>query len=217
MVGHERSIRVTPFGRLARHITAFANDSLNSVLCSETPVESPHTGLGSALYGHALLFDSGAAVFASCALGLWALRSNGFGDLDCFLEKDGTGIYASLLSAWAALLGFAITAVTIVSALISLPQFSPFRTGNHYNDFWFAFVWCIRVLGIAATMSLLALFLNHYPVARNVVLLLNVTMTVAAALSLFRSGRTLEVLLKKSGDLQERERPAPSGYPPVEP
>lgn len=175
--------------------------------------------LGGQFYGHIRRSDFSAAtlVVATLSISLW--RAGLFDDLGCFLKTDGVGIYGALLSTWAALLGFAITAITIVSALVSTPQFEKFRYSKHYDAFWFAFTWTIRTLGAAAVIALVALFVNHYEDGRLAVFMLVVWTIVLAASSLLRSGLTLEELLRQSRELEFKNRPVlkPSSNPPVEP
>jgi hypothetical protein len=175
--------------------------------------------IGVQFYGKVRRFDLIAATLAITVISIALWRLGLFDDLSRFLDKEGTGIYGALLSAWASLLGFAIAAITIVSALVATPHFTTFRRSEHYDSFWFAFIWTIRSLGAAAVVALIGLFANHYNPGRIVVFIVAAWATILSAISLLRSGLTLEELLRQSHEAETQSRSSlkPSPNPPVEP
>ena len=114
------------------------------------------------------------------------------------LCKDGTGLYGAFLSALAALLGFAIAAVAIIANLVTGRAFAGLRKSGEYTNFWKAFTWTIRALAIANAASFLALFVNRYSAFQFWCMIIVMFTIFEAALSLGRSGYTLEVVLERT-------------------
>lgn len=133
------------------------------------------------------------------------------------LDKDGTAFYAGILAALAALLGFAIAVITIVTGIVSTEPFASLRASRHYDAFWAAFVWAIRFVGAATFFSFIALFAGRYEALRLGVGVVMTALVLASASTLYRSGVTLEALLRRARD---RQKPAPSNvvdeHPPFD-
>jgi hypothetical protein len=118
--------------------------------------------------------------------------------IDLFLCKDGTAIYGAFLPTLAALLGFAITAISIIAGLVTGRQFAALRASAQYDNFWLAFLWSIRALAFATAVAFVALFANSYAATRLWVLMVALLPIFVAAGSLARSGYTLEQVLKQT-------------------
>jgi hypothetical protein len=148
------------------------------------------------------LIDAGFGIVVT--VGLFFALGRVSGPIFELLCKDGTALYGSLLGAFAALLGFAIAVISIVTGLVSTPTFSELRKGDHYDLFWLAFVWTIRYLGACVLASLLAIFANKYDLLRTGMLLVVAALTLASASSLWRSGYTLELVLEAARSKPEK-------------
>lgn len=111
------------------------------------------------------------------------------------MTKDGTAIYGAILSTAGALLGFAIAVITIVQGLVSARSLYTLRASADYGNFWLAFVWSIRSLGLLAILALVAIFVDHIGSVWLWVFVVVLASTIAAVIGLSRSVRTLEVLL----------------------
>jgi hypothetical protein len=112
------------------------------------------------------------------------------------LCKDGTALYGAFLGAFAALLGFAIAVIAIVTGLVNGRQFAELGGSRHYATFWLAFVWTIRFLGAGTLLSLVAIFANQYDGLRIETLFVVGAAILASTSSLWRSGYSLELVLK---------------------
>lgn len=123
-----------------------------------------------------------------------------FSELIC---KDGTAIFGSILSTEGSLLGFAIVAITIAQSIASSDGFSSLRSSDEYENFWAAFTWSVRSLAISTLVSLMAMFTGHIDSFWIIICSITVWSTFTAILGLFRSVRTLEILLDK---LRENHR-----------
>ena len=135
--------------------------------------------------------------------GFFALRGSSctFNDL---LSHDGTALYGSFLGASTALLGFAIASVSIIAGLISGEPFFDLRHDEHYGDFWAAFAWSIRFLGIASLISLVAIFSGRFRILQFPTLFVVLLFLLTCGSSLLRSGINLELVLKATRNAQAK-------------
>jgi hypothetical protein len=135
-----------------------------------------------------------------CALLFLFLHAHA-SDVSDLLDKDGTALYAAFIGAFAALLGFAITSVSIIAGLVSAEPFRTLRRDEHYEDFWNAFLWSIRFLGLAVVVAVIAMFANHFKGQiwvfdiRWTTLFAIMTLVIACGSSLLRSGISFELVL----------------------
>jgi len=74
-----------------------------------------------------------------------------------------SGLYGVLTSLWGALLGFTITAVSIVLVFSQDPRLKLVRESAHYPTLWQVFMSAIRILGLATAAGLLALLFDRDP------------------------------------------------------
>jgi len=118
------------------------------------------------------------------------------------LSQDGTALYGSILSALAALLGFAIAVITIVTGIVSTQPFAKLRASRYYDDFWAAFIWAIRAVGAATFLAFVSLFAGRYEAIRIEVAIVMTALALLSASTLFRSGVTLEALLQNARNAQ---------------
>lgn len=155
-------------------------------------------------------FDILAAIIVAAAFVLLALR-----DQQPILElicKDETALYGSFLAALTALLGFAIAAVAIIASLVTGRAFKRLRHSDTYESFWGAFTWSIKALAIANLMSFLGLFVGRYNGLGFGTLVAVVGAIALAALSLIRSGYTLDVVLRMTKDIDKLDTTTVTKY-----
>lgn len=147
-------------------------------------------------------FDLSIGILVTAAA--WFLiQKYEFKPFTTLIDKDGTAIYAAILSTAGALLGFAIAIITIVQGLVSAKEFKMLRASEHYEAFWTAFVWSIRSLGISAVVSLIALFVGHVAAIWPAACAIVAWLTIAAIIGLGRGVRTLELLLRTYRKIQK--------------
>jgi hypothetical protein len=116
-----------------------------------------------------------------------------------FLKEEGTAAYGALLSAFAALLGFAVTVLAIVCTVIPSLRLVQYVTKEQYEQFWKTFTLIIRTLGACTLATLIAVFLNKSEHAREGLFFLVVLIIGVTIPGLLRSAMTLEVLVKAIG------------------
>lgn len=76
------------------------------------------------------------------------------------LKDNRPAIYGTLATIFATLLGFSITAISIVLSFMSDEKFEIIRRSSHYSDLWKVFTSSIRAFSSATIISMLALVID---------------------------------------------------------
>ena len=95
------------------------------------------------------------------------------------------------MALFGSLLGFSITAVSIVLGYANSEKLEIVRMSNHYMDLWNTFKSAIAVLAFATTTTLIGLIFDRNGAPINNILYINV---FASILSFFRIARCIWVL-----------------------
>lgn len=118
-----------------------------------------------------------------------------FIDKNSFLSQYFVGnresIYTALVALFGSLLGFSITAVSIVLGYANSDKLEIVRMSSHYMDLWDTFKSAIAVLAFATMTTLVGLIFDRDSAPVNAILYLNV---FASILSFFRIARCIWVL-----------------------
>jgi uncharacterized membrane protein len=88
---------------------------------------------------------------------IWLERSGRGREVECLLRGNRAPIYGALASVFGALLGFVLTAVSIILGFSALPQLAIVRESKHYPTLYKAFILTTWVLGAACLAAILAL------------------------------------------------------------
>ena len=80
-----------------------------------------------------------------------------------FLTGDRTAVYTVLTSLWGALLGFSITAISIVFVMATDERLKLLRQSPHYEHLWNIFLAAVRALAFATVTSVVALLVDQDP------------------------------------------------------
>lgn len=140
---------------------------------------------------HFLAYEFIFVLMLTLTFAIWAEYFNGLNDLEGFLNGNRGNIYGALASIFGSLLGFVITAVTVVIAFASDDRLAIIKESTQYQTLWKVFFAAIRALGAATLVALLALVFDHdsSPVYRLLYLILFVSL-----LSTVRIARCVWVL-----------------------
>jgi hypothetical protein len=103
-----------------------------------------------------------------------------------------TDLYGTLSTIQGSLLGFSITAVSIIIGYASNPKLEIVKKSKHYPDLWNVFKSAMIILTISTVLSLVGLIFDRENRTFNVLLYLNLFTTI---LSFFRMGRCIWVLV----------------------
>lgn len=155
----------------------------------------------------AILADLAIGTLSAVALSVIITLSKAWQGVGCLLDRDGVALYGALLGSLAALLGFSVAVIAIVSGLVQTRPFKTFRVSDRYDAFWAVFTAAVREEGAATVLVLLTMFLTHVGGVRIVAFVLVAGVASAASSSLFRGGITLEKLLavQRAFDRDRRE------------
>lgn len=91
----------------------------------------------------------------------WYLRLNGYDDLKPFLEGNRTAIYSTLATIFGSLLGFVITATSIIIGFSASEKLAVVKGSKHYKTLWKVFSSTIKALSFAVVMAFLSLILDR--------------------------------------------------------
>jgi len=133
------------------------------------------------------------ASFASAAaLVVWAEWYQGRSVLFEVLEGNRSPVYGALASIFGSLLGFVITAVSVVVGFTSSDRLAFVRNSKHYPKLWTSFTHTIKVLGLATLTSLAALILDRDSNPKCYMTYVNFFASILSILLLCRSIWALE-------------------------
>lgn len=146
------------------------------------------------------------AVLVATAFSIWTYRFGGQPIIADVIQGNRAAVYGALASIFGSLLGFAITAESIVLGLSGSERLEAIRESTHYTTLWRVFISAIRALGLATALSLVGLVLDRDIRPMWPCLLINVFGTVLASLRLLRCIWVLEnVVALVSAPSKERK------------
>lgn len=141
---------------------------------------------------HFLHVEFGVAVLGSLAFAGWVELSGGAGVVNTLLNGNRGMIYGTFASIFGSLLGFAITAASIILGFSGLSRLAIIRESAQYPTLWRVFKATIRALGLATIVSLIGLILSHETTLFRWVLHVSVFASLLACLRLIRCVWVLE-------------------------
>lgn len=130
---------------------------------------------------------SGVLSLLFCA---WSEFANKGAFVTSYFADIREPLYGALVALFGSLLGFSITAVSIVLGYANSDKLEIVRKSSHYSDLWNTFRSAIKVLALATISALVGLIFDKDGAPNNIVLYFNVFMTI---LSFFRIGRCVWV------------------------
>ena len=133
---------------------------------------------------------------------IWGELYSGRLVMDSLLEGNRSAVYGALAAIFGALLGFVITAVSIVLGYIASDKLTLVRESPHYEDLWRVYKAAMRSLAFATIVGLLGLIFDREAHSLPVLFYLNIMTTT---LAFFRLGRSIWVLENIIGLVTQRE------------
>lgn len=138
-----------------------------------------------------LVIEFITAVVIFLAVLAWSLFINKGVAISQIVSGNRQWIYATLTTLFGTLLGFIITAVSIVLGYAQSDKLTIVRQSNHYKDLWGIFKSTIWILGFATVVALLGLIFDKETNPQYIFIYLNI---LAIILAVFRIGRCIWVL-----------------------
>jgi hypothetical protein len=140
---------------------------------------------------HFLAAEGVLAILLSICFAVWFWRFDGMGSASTVLKDNRATLYGTIASIFGSLLGFVITATSIVLGFSASDRLAVVRESAYYPMLWKTFSATIRALAFATVVALLCLLVDRdsAPVPWLVVLLVLVTL-----LAVLRVARAIWVL-----------------------
>lgn len=140
---------------------------------------------------HFLVFEAFLALLVSIAFTFWFYGFEGATYVNSILAENRATFYGTMASIYASLLGFLITATSIVLGFSVSDKLMVLRGSKEYPKLWKIFSSTIWILGVTTLVSLLGLLLDkdNNPVPFLIPVILTLTL-----LSLIRIARTIWAL-----------------------
>lgn len=131
------------------------------------------------------------AIALTAMLVIWSARWGGHQVLLDLVKGNRAAIYGALASLFGSMLGFSITAMSIILGFTTSERLALLRSSSHYRDLWAVFTSAIRVLGTTTVLALIGLIFDREAVQRPYIF---VTCVGLSALCILRMARCLWVL-----------------------
>lgn len=137
------------------------------------------------------------AVIAVVAVAIGLIIGAHFGwatTLEFVLKDNRSAIYTALTSVFGALLGFTITAISVILALGSSPTGETLRKSKHYPRLWQTFLSAIWISGLATIISFIGLVFDRDSRPVPMIEVLALVIVLFASLRLYRVVRRIGML-----------------------
>lgn len=145
---------------------------------------------------HFLRVELWIALFAGACIAIWATKFHGSTFLMRLVVHNRGQIYGTMASISGSLLGFVITAMSIVLGFSSSERLTLLKKSDHYPQLWAVFTSTIKWLGATTILWLVALVLDTDSSPKPMLLIACVTATIIAALRLIRCSWVLERIVE---------------------
>lgn len=122
---------------------------------------------------------------------IWIFRFGGSIVIDGILKENRSAVYGALAQIFGSLLGFVITALSIIIGYSTSEKFEFLRKSKHYHTLWDILLSTIKVLSVATIAMVAGLIFDRDSAPQHLILCFSVFITL---LSLFRLRRCIWVL-----------------------
>ena len=140
---------------------------------------------------HFLGAEAGVVVFLTLLALLWIFALDGSSQVDSIMANNRTSVYQTVAAIAGSLLGFSITATSIVFGLTTDESLTLLRGSKYYSALWKTLFQTTYFLGGLTVISLVSLVFDKDGNPCHLLFVLTLTFT---ALSIARICRTLWIL-----------------------
>jgi hypothetical protein len=140
---------------------------------------------------HFLVVEFALAIALTIGFGVWYFGFDGAAATNAILKGNRATLYGTMASIFGSLLGFAITATSIVLGFSGSERLGVVRESKQYPVLWKTFSATIRALALGTIVGLLCLLVDRDSAP---VRWLMVPLIFSVLLSVFRVARTIWVL-----------------------
>lgn len=152
---------------------------------------------------HFLTIDLLLAIAIGGALAWWG-ESDRWSVLEPIMRRNGAAFYTAVAAVIGSLLGFTISAVTLLLAFSESPALAVLAESRRYPELWGIFLSSIRWLGVGTAYSLMAIMLDGEGPHRHWLFYGSVTVLLICAA---RVSRAIWVLEKVTALVISRRSP----------
>lgn len=138
-----------------------------------------------------LMVEFMLAIVVTAGFGVWYLNFDGAPAANAILQGNRAALYGTTASIFGSLLGFVITATSIVLGFSTSDRLAVVRESAEYPKLWKTFSATIRSLALSTIIALACLLFDRDTAPSG---WLVIPLTFAVLLSLLRIGRTIWVL-----------------------
>lgn len=143
-----------------------------------------------------LKVELGIALLFTAVFIIWAQCFGGQVVIERILKENRSDIYGALAAVFGSLLGFIITAVSIILGYTTNDRLTIVRESKHYALLWEVFTAAIRILSVATIAALVGLVVDRDSSPVYIVLYINVFTTTLSSFRLARCVWVLENIIK---------------------
>lgn len=132
-----------------------------------------------------------ASIVLAGAFTIWMFRFGGSAVVNDILDQNRSAVYGTLASILGALLGFVITALSIIIGYTTNEKFEFIRSSRHYFTLWRVLLSTIKALSLATAAMVVGLIFDRDTSPQNWILCVCV---FTILFSLFRLRRCIWIL-----------------------
>jgi hypothetical protein len=154
--------------------------------------------------------EFGWSLLLATAFSVWSERWNGKAIIDATLDGNRSAVYAALATISGSLLGFVITAASIVLGFSASEKLAIVRESKHYPTLWQVFIAAIRALAFSTIVCIVALVLDRDKQIIHGVMYVAAFGCILAAARVARCVWVLENIIKLVAQPSKRTAQPPS-------
>jgi hypothetical protein len=158
---------------------------------------------------HFLIVEMLIGIIVGTGIVIWDIHFGGSAVLDGVAKSNRGQMYGTLASICGSLLGFVITAMSLVLGFASQPKFQVLRSGSQYRILWKVFKSTIHFLGICTVAWLFALAFDRDSHPHPIIVAVALGVSAIAAMRLARSvwvlGKVVEISMTRPRSDSEDE------------
>jgi hypothetical protein len=137
---------------------------------------------------HFLMVEAAIALLCSTAFAVWFLRYDGASVTSCILQGNRAPFYGAMSSIFGSLLGFVITATSVVLGFSTSDRLAVVRESSEYPKLWKTFSSTIWSLALSTMIALACLLFDKDTAPTDWLL---IPLFFSVLLSLLRIARTI--------------------------
>jgi hypothetical protein len=145
---------------------------------------------------HFLAIEFLLSLLSATAFWIWMQHFGGLSIVADLLKSNRAAVYGTLATIFGSLLGFVITAMSVVMGLVSSAQLKIVTGSKHYKQLWDVFTSTTKALGLATIIALAGLIFDRDSAPRWSILEVCVFAFVLCVVRLARCLWVLEMIVR---------------------